>query len=1082
MRDIRAPYLLTAILLAAPAARSEGAATVKTGTCQFGLQTLSSLVLENDFLALTIVPDRGGRIVSWVDKKQGNVNVANLPGDSAEPNYGGLLDDHGWASTEAGLGDFYNYHFAYELKSTGPREVVVELWPSEQTIYRRTLTIRADSPLVKIEYFFTNHSQEDGGNILIRNVIWPSGEPDPEDHLYSTPLTSGVRVDGQYVNTAQGANCKAVAASWRAFGSIRQKRLVAFAFADDLFEGAYDWEGSRTRPSFEWYYRGVPAGKTVRTTLWAYLAHAFSKAVHVSETMVADLEPVRREGRVEIGWAVAAMDSSLKEATLETVIADLAGKEICRLADIRLAALEVDERREGKLVWDSRDPRPVVIRQTVRSGDRCIARYELPFELGGDVYERRVERPAKAELTDIQGWQRVPPLVIKVGAEDRTQGFMIYQADGPQKGESCRQLSLDLGVGEYESLEVRFKTLGEIGTNVTVTAELPAGLPSHALTATGADEIKIAVIWGREKFGWRLSGTNQFAPRQDKDARFWLIANSAGVEPGTYSVILRLTPAQGVALAIPVKLKIWPVKLPDDRHYFLEANSQFNQLGQDAKIRGGVRRWEWNIPAAEIYADDFFAHGGRMVTAYAYGTAPGLSYVSMKLRGDGRFLDEALKADASWLNREGTLPALDLSFWDPWLQIWIDRGFSRYTSGYLSGGVEGYWQMHAGLATQYKAADPQKIRRWFMGETARYLKEKGYRHVYGCIGDEIAPDIFDEWKKAAADARECGWSPGVTLSSSFFRNPPIYTNAGPLMDYWVIGNPEAKLVQKARQDGFITQADSVGSYDGWGTRFREYGHMRAALWKYVLNDMDVFWVQCYVRNHVESIVFNEHGIPYSSAAWEGVRDGCEDGNYLKGALGMLKLLRKSPQHAAAEVFSNRLDRLVAGIDKDDASTLRTAKTELLQLMLDIRKTLPAVQPSLLWEDLPIIEAGRPQYTLTASASGQAAAEQFAQSVARKTGIKMTLAATGETATSDLLLFGHPDDNPLLAKLAGDGVDLGVTSCYPALETYIIRELTVNNRRVIAVIGKDQGLLLGANNLFKMLKLNPDFPNQYFASE
>jgi hypothetical protein len=227
-------------------------------------------------------------------------------------------------------------------------------------------------------------------------------------------------------------------------------------------------------------------------------------------------------------------------------------------------------------------------------------------------------------------------------------------------------------------------------------------------------------------------------------------------------------------------------------------------------------------------------------------------------------------------------------------------------------------------------------------------------------------------------------------------------------------------------------------------------------------------------------VFNENGIPYSSASWEGVRDGCEDANYIKGARGMLEILEASGKKTLCVKFKERLSKIVESLDKDDAYSLRNAKVDLFTLLLDMKKTIPAVKPSLLWEDLHIVDQGTPKFALSATTQCKDAAESFAKLVEKKTGVAMKLIVSdGKGVKSNLIVFGHPDDNPILRALIADGCDLGVTSSYPAVDSYIIKEIDKNGAKIIAVIGKGKGLTLGMNNFYRFLKLNFDYPDQYF---
>jgi hypothetical protein len=60
-----------------------------------------------------------------------------------------------------------------------------------------------------------------------------------------------------------------------------------------------------------------------------------------------------------------------------------------------------------------------------------------------------------------------------------------------------------------------------------------------------------------------------------------------------------------------------------------------------------------------------------------------------------------------------------------------------------------------------------------------------------------------------------------------------------------------------------------------------------------------------------------------------------------------------------------------------------------------------------------------------------------------------------------------------------GIDLGVTRLYPALDSYIIKEVSFKGKKLLAVIGKGEGLLKGAENFTRFLTVDSAYPNQYF---
>ena len=164
----------------------------------------------------------------------------------------------------------------------------------------------------------------------------------------------------------------------------------------------------------------------------------------------------------------------------------------------------------------------------------------------------------------------------------------------------------------------------------------------------------------------------------------------------------------------------------------------------------------------------------------------------------------------------------------------------------------------------------------------------------------------------------------------------------------------------------------------------------------------------------------------------------------------------------------------------DPHFIRVAKVKLLQFLLDIKKELPKMEPSLMWRELAIIKEGKPQFVLAASEKGMAAAKMFGDMIFEKTGVRMEIVSDKQPAKLNTIVFGYPDESVMLKQLSADGQDLGVTANYPARESYLIKEIKTKGKTIITIIGKDQGLALGAKNFYNFLKFNPDYPDQYFV--
>ncbi len=242
---------------------------------------------------------------------------------------------------------------------------------------------------------------------------------------------------------------------------------------------------------------------------------------------------------------------------------------------------------------------------------------------------------------------------------------------------------------------------------------------------------------------------------------------------------------------------------------------------------------------------------------------------------------------------QNNLPGLDFaSKWDPYIHYVIDSGFTTYRS--TLGNIKSYRNNFSDLAKTL-GIDQDKFRIWYLGEIARYFKEKGFDSVYASIDDEIPEDEFPSWVEVAKEAKNLGYAPGCTWSNLLLENEENIKIIASACDFWTIGTYNPQLLEKRKKQGYIEKSDYLQTYVSSATWWQKYEDMRFHCgWLPAFGGLEGTWIQEYWRwNQDACIIFPSENGPIVSAAWEGARDGFEDANYYLIARSLLAMAEKN---------------------------------------------------------------------------------------------------------------------------------------------------------------------------------------------
>jgi len=1057
------------------------------GSYFFEGRTLESWTLENEFFRLGLVPERGGMAYEWIDKRGGHVNLIYLSPRAG--GYGGLFDDHGSRTV---------LPYALKVLRESPEACAVELSATQDDVtYTKRITVHAGRPLVEVTYEISNASQEEHGKVLIRNVIRPGGGHFTESELYVMPLTDRVH------RTTKGfGRSENIGAPWNGIVNTTDRRGVAVVYAGDKIKRFYTWTQSRVAPTYEWMFEPLAPGTRYSTTFYLIIAHGFTgysdaTRFYVAESAIQESgqRTLRVSNRLEPVWR------PLSNVRLDLKVRRVGQDESLQTAALDLGNVVVGETVERPWTWQAPSDGAYVLEVTVLSDGERLGEYEEVFTVGRvppaalAAYERKPKWRGRDPVEPVPGWQKQERYTLKPGEAEKRAGYMLFQEFGPDAGKPLRSVHVDMGIGEKESLNFGLHPITEIGK---VRLRVAGGtLPADRVQLTAA-ELVPQEIWGKTHVGQKLLNTPILPTKPGESAWFWVILDTSGLAPGDYASIIRLEPQSAEAQTLELAVRVLPVAMPEDLLISFNPNSLFNYLAASG-------RWpnmEWDERKGRLYAADMHAHGIRTLRAYAR-NAPGMDPRRIRIRETGEPLLDAIRRNPARF-RAGELPALDLSYWDPMINLALEYEQFRYctTLGNLQSYDRNFIQVSRmifgddGLAPD--SEEHRRIRRWLLGQIPLYLREKGFRRILTTIADEIPFDLFHTWVEKAKEAKSLGFAPGVTTSLLTLADPVhLKMLAGP-SDYWIIGTLNDTLLDRARRQGHIEPNDWVETYCSSANFWQRYEFMRRwAGWWPAFFELDAVWIQEYWRwKQAAAVIFpDDVNGPKSSGAWEGCRDGLEDANYYLMALDLVRALESQPQTAELGRKARRELEGIAGKRQDstvrfayqktrtgellqcltlDTHAFRTAKAALLELIVRYRDRLPHRGATVKWGEIAIAREGEPQFSVAFGRDLEEAAEAIREHIERRIGMRKCRVVgldTALTSEGGVIAVVSRDDAAFLKRLADSGIDPGISPTYPASGSYLIREVTLGGRVWIIIVGADrQGALLGAKNACQFMRV------------
>jgi hypothetical protein len=596
---------------------------------------------------------------------------------------------------------------------------------------------------------------------------------------------------------------------------------------------------------------------------------------------------------------------------------------------------------------------------------------------------------------DFSPYVRLPP--ERVTLEDLTLAFMEASEVGSAKsapfttpeGRPLTGLLVDVGVGEHETALFGVAGLdaaaGQLRASRLVTPRGVRALPPASLRVqpvplpdtSGA----AASVEGVAPAGVRLVALRLTAPDVE-----------AGVYRGQVEAKVGLRTA-----ALPLTVRIWPVLRPlPGLVRFYVSDPLCGPLVQGVAQPSAGSLQECDVENIAIGAHDLLRGPWVSVRSATGGQMP---------------LDQWLR-DRAPQDELARLPSLDFSAANERLQRLLLAGLGDVV-------VVGRVSVAAISVPDVAVQDEAALAQWFWRGFADHLRDMGFGRLYFLESAPVESSALGEdWFAAAAVLRTAGWSVCGPYGQSVFGGPPAERAAlvGRLSALGELALVDAALAGSVSEiRALLPPGAGVGVWTAGlpaglsAAEARTYAHELADGGA----DVIVFGSAASAGAQGQPASEGAAGESLAGLAWDGFRDGLDEVNYVR-------MLSASEAGAAQ----------AAGVAAPAAAVARLTKPQVLERLSAFGETSGAELKGLWWNELMLTQASRPHAVMgTAPEFPEqvAQAEALNQMIQAKGGASLPVVNLSELDSTPkpktVILFGSPDTNPLIRRLAAARKDL-----------------------------------------------------------
>ena len=383
--------------------------------------------------------------------------------------------------------------------------------------------------------------------------------------------------------------------------------------------------------------------------------------------------------------------------------------------------------------------------------------------------ERKPPQPKAPSYAKIEGWMPLDEIYQPTEAE-RARGFIVTQMSSLDPRERLQSLTVDVGMDEGELVPVEIFALKKLEGLRLEPAGDAAGDPS---------------LRAESEINYRLTpvGAGADAIAMGSYGRLWLRVLPSET-PRSVTGALVVAGPDG-RMELPLRFRVWPIKLPKQSMLPFNSFSSLMTMGMGQYLTGEDKTM---FPAML----DALEHLGNRVAQFPMSFNNSGFLGKARVKGTGLTIYEYAKEHGP-LKLEA-LPDLDLSYYDPAIELLKERGVTRVEFQTAISGLGARWQSMPFFAKRVMNREvTDEAEGWpilmCLGKQVRdYLRRRGLTDLWVKIADEIAPADIAPWLESARRWRSLGYKTHTTNTAGIPRNARLLRRMAEQSDGWQVAH------------------------------------------------------------------------------------------------------------------------------------------------------------------------------------------------------------------------------------------------------------------------------------------------------
>ena len=551
----------------------------------------------------------------------------------------------------------------------------------------KTFTIAKNSPVLKFSYKVLNLSgKEFVYEAMVRNMVVPGGSWSTKDYILFNDAEGIQNLRWTDFWTKEKESCKWVdytVKPWQAVINRESGWALVFSFKE-VGQLYFFRKGNLATMEFAFPKGLFKKGGALLFEGQMTLVKDFKTISYASSDLITGMS-LNGSG---IDLTVLPLLPASRQISVNTSLMDFRRNVV--LSDIKTIIPPV--MREGDiskvnipLQIPGIERGPFIIAQSIYADNVKIAEYEMSwqglFNLSTVGY-RHPTAPISEE-------KRV---TYKLTNEDVKRGYFVSQFQDEEERISTSAIEINIGREEKEWTRIgieSFKDIGDITCEIIET-NFPGRIEE----------------WTEENMQIRYSKViNNLSGGSNK--AFWVRIDSSGVAPGEYNILLNISPVNADNIQIVMTVKVWDVLFPQSQSLEI---SWFHS-GEESvigRLFNGLERDKWL---------DIWEKSNRLL------------YDSGQTFFE--FYPDSSKNDIAGQlitipKKEGALPLLDFTRWDPYVEVARANGCKNVVFRYN-------WSAKTWLPNNLKDLESdsqEEVTLGILKQLYTYLKEQGFERVF----------------------------------------------------------------------------------------------------------------------------------------------------------------------------------------------------------------------------------------------------------------------------------------------------------------------------------------------------------------